>query len=279
MHEKRDSPLSISYYLRNPHGGAVRADGITSANTVGYTSQEVKAGQFYMVAVQFSDVGAADVANFNSFINTTCTPGEYGDGSDFSMGDAPQIQVLNANGLTYTKYYYISDAYDTEDNPVSGNCWADANGYIATSADQLALSKGFWFKSMTAGTITCSGQVSASSDIGNTVTADQFNIVANSYPVALDLNAPTSTNFTPGEYGDGSDFSMGNAPQVQVLNANGLTYTKYYYISDAYDSTDNPVAGNCWADANGYIATGTQVPVGQSFWVKSASAGTFTFGL
>ena len=259
--------------------GAVQADGISSANTVGYSGQSVVAGQFYMVGVQFADVGAADIANFNSLINTTCTPGEYGDGSDFTMGNAPQIQVLNSDGLSYTKYYYISDAYDSTDNPVAGNCWADANGYIATSADQLALSKGFWFKAMAAGTITCSGQVSASSDIGNTVTADQFNIVANPYPVALDLNAPTSANFTPGEYGDGSDFSMGNAPQIQVLNSDGLSYTKYYYISDAYDSTDNPVAGNCWADANGYIATGTQVPVGQSFWVKSASAGTFTFGL
>ena len=143
----------------------------------------------------------------------------------------------------------------------------------------MALSKGFWFKAMAAGSITCSGQVSATAEIGNTVTADQFNIVANPYPVALDLNAPTSTNFTPGEYGDGEDTTMGNAPQVQVLNAGGLSYTKYYYISDAYDAEDNPVAGNCWADVNGYIVTGTQVPVGQSFWVKSASAGTFTFGL
>ena len=280
MREKRDSPLSISYYPSNPHGGAVQADGITSANTVGYSGQEVKAGQFYMIAAQFADVGAAtDVANFNNFFATTCAPGEYGDGEDTTMGNAPQIQVLNPGGLSYTKYYYISDAYDSSDNPVEGNCWADVNGYIVSTEDVIALSKGFWFKAMAAGSITCSGQVSATAEIGNTVTADQFNIVANPYPVALDLNAPTSTNFTPGEYGDGEDTTMGNAPQVQVLNAGGLSYTKYYYISDAYDAEDNPVAGNCWADVNGYIVTGTQVPVGQSFWVKSASAGTFTFGL
>ena len=238
------------------------------------------AGQFYMVAVQFADVGAStDVADFNNFFATTCAAGEYGDGSDASMSNAPQIQVLRADGLTYTKYYYISDAYDSTDNPVSGNCWADQDGYIVTAADLQALSKGFWFKAMAAGSITCSGQVSTTAEIGNTVIANQFNIVANPYPLALDLNAPTSTNFAPGEYGDGSDASMSNAPQIQVLRADGLTYTKYYYINDAYDSTDNPVSGNCWADQDGYIATGTQVPVGQSFWVKSASAGTFTFGL
>ena len=112
------------------------------------------AGQFYMVAVQFADLQAStDVANFNSFINTTCAPGEYGDGSDFSMGNAPQIQVLNANGLTYTMYYYISDAYDSDDQPVSGNCWADANGYVATGT-QVPVGQSFWVKSASAGTFT-----------------------------------------------------------------------------------------------------------------------------
>ena len=262
------------------YSGAVQADGITSANTVGYSGQSVVAGQFYMVAVQFADVGAAtDVANFNNFFATTCAPGEYGDGSDGTMANAPQIQVLNSDGATYTKFYYINDAYDSNDTPVSGNCWADDNGYIVTAGDVIALSKGFWFKAMAAGTITASGQVSATSEIGNSPTANQFNIVANPYPVALGLNSAETASFTPGEYGDGSDGTMANAPQVQVLNSDGATYTKFYYINDAYDSNDNPVSGNCWADDNGYIATGTQVPVGQSFWVKSASAGTFTFSL
>ena len=233
-----------------------------------------------MVAVQFADVNAAmDVANFNNFFATTCTAGEYGDGTDPSMSNAPQIQVLQSNGLGYDKYFYICDAYDSSDNPVAGNCWADENGYIAAADDMLALSKGFWFKAMSAGTVTCSGQVSATAKIGNTVTANQFNIVGNPYPVALDLNGAKSENFIAGAYGDGTDPSMSAAPQIQVLQSNGLGYDKYFYINDAYDSTDNPVAGNCWADENGYITTGTQVPVGQSFWVKSESAGTFTFGL
>ena len=247
---------------------------------MGYSTQNVVAGQFYMVAAQFADVGAAtDVANFNNFFATTCTPGEYGDGSDTTMDNAPQIQVLNADGLSYTKYFYIKDAYDSNDNPVSGNCWADDNGYIITAGDVITLSKGFWFKAMAAGSVTCSGQVSATSEIENSPTANQFNIVANPYPVALGLNSVETANFTAGEYGDGSDTTMDGAPQIQLLNADGLSYTKYFYISDAYDSNDNPVSGNCWADDNGYIVTGTQVPVGQSFWVKSASAGTFTFSL
>ena len=253
---------------------------MASANIVGYSTQDVKADQFYMVAVQFADVQAAtDVANFNNFFATTCAPGEYGDGSDGTMNNAPQIQVLNSDGIGYTKYYYISDAYDSSDKPVDGNCWADSAGYIVTASDVIALSKGFWFKAMVAGTITASGQVSATSEIENSPAANQFNIVGNPFPVALGLNAAGTTGFTPGEYGDGSDGSMNNAPQIQLLNADGIGYTKFYYISDAYDSSDKPVDGNCWADSAGYIVTGTQIPVGQAFWVKSATAGTFTFGL
>ena len=273
-------PFQIPTYPPPPYGGAVQADGITSANTVGYTSQEVKAGQFYMVGVQFADVSAkADVANFNNFFATTCAPGEYGDGSDGTVGNAPQIQVLNASGIGYKKYYYISDAYDADDNPVDGNCWADDGGYIVSADDVMVLSKGFWFKAMADGTVTSAGQVSATSAIENTPTAKQFNIVANPYPTALSLNSAKTAGFAPGEYGDGSDGTVGNAPQIQVLNASGIGYTKYYYISDAYDTDDKSVEGNCWADDGGYIVTGAQIPAGQAFWVKSESAGTFTFSL
>ena len=252
---------------------------VTSANVVGYTTKEVKAGQFYMVGVQFSDVGAVDAAGFNNFFSTTCAPGAYGDGEDTTMGNAPQIQVLNASGVGYKRYYYIGDAYGADDQPVAGNCWADGDGYAVTDADMLPLSKGFWFRAMADGSVTCSGEVSATGEIGSAVTAGQFNIVANPYPVALSLNAPASVGFTPGAYGDGEDTTMGNAPQIQVLNASGVGYKRYYYIGDAYDADDQPVAGNCWADGDGYVATGTQVPVGQAFWVKSATAGTFNFSL
>ena len=278
MNEKRDSPLSISYYLRNPHGGAVQADGITSANTVGYSGTTINAGQWYLVAVQFADVSSStEVADFNSLLSTTCTPGEYGDGSDLTYGNAPMIQVLQADGLGYDFYYYISDADDGAGN-YTATAWVDAGGFNLTSADLQALSKGFWFKSATAGTLNCAGQVSALSEFERNVPGGQFEIVANPYPVALSLNAPTTSGFTPGEYGDGSDLTYGNAPMIQVLQADGLGYDFYYYISDADDGAGNYTATE-WVDAGGFNLTGTQVPVGQAFWIKSTTAGKFTFGL
>lgn len=68
------SPTPIPRYRPIPYGGAVQADGITSANTVGYSGATINADQWYMVGVQFADVASAtEVANFNSFISTTCT--------------------------------------------------------------------------------------------------------------------------------------------------------------------------------------------------------------
>ena len=278
MHEKRDSPLSISYYLRNPHGGAVQADGITSANTVGYSGATINAGQWYLVGVQFADVASkAETADFNSLVSTTCTPGAYGDGSDFTMGNAPMIQVLKANGTGYDFYYYINDADDGNGNYTATE-WVDDQGYNLSAAAAQALSKGFWFKSHTAGTLNCAGQVSALSSFERNVPGGQFEIVANPYPVALNLNAPTTSGFTPGAYGDGSDFTMGNAPMIQVLKANGTGYDFYYYINDADDGNGNYTATE-WVDDQGYNLTDTQVGVGAAFWIKSITAGKFMFSL
>lgn len=80
MRESFYTLFPIPTYPPPPYGGAVQADGITSANTVGYTSQEVKAGQFYMVGVQFADVKATDTVDLNTLLSTTCAPGEIGDG-------------------------------------------------------------------------------------------------------------------------------------------------------------------------------------------------------
>ena len=278
MHEKRDSPLSISYYLRNPHGGAVRADGITSANTVGYSGTTINAGQWYLVGVQFADVASkAETADFNSLVNTTCTPGVFGDGTDVTMGNAPMIQVLDAAGTGYAYYYYISDADDgTEVYNLTG--WVDGTGNLVGDDALMALSKGFWFKSATVGNLNCAGQVSAFASFERNVPAAQFEIVANPYPVALNLNAPAASGFTAGVFGDGTDVTMGNAPMIQVLDAAGTGYAYYYYIGDADDGTEvYNLTG--WVDGTGNLVTGTQVGVGAAFWIKSGTAGKFTFSL
>ena len=272
------SLFPIPNYLLSPYGGAVQADGITSANTVGYSGTTINADQWYMVGVQFADVQSAlETADFNSLLSTTCTPGAIGDFSDPTWGNAPMIQVLDSEGTGYSYFYYISDADDGNGN-YTETAWVDDQGFNLTPAAALALSKGFWFKSHTAGTLNCAGQVSALSTFTRNVPAGQFEIVANPYPVALSLNAPTTSGFTPGTIGDFSDPTWNNAPMIQVLDAEGTGYSYFYYINDADDGNGNYTATE-WVDDQGFNLTGTQVPVGQAFWIKSATAGTFTFGL
>lgn len=63
----------------------------------------VAADQFYMIGIQFADVGnAEEKADFNSFLSTTCTPGQIGDGSDSTWGNAPMIQMERPTHSTIT---------------------------------------------------------------------------------------------------------------------------------------------------------------------------------
>ena len=231
-----------------------------------------------MIGVQLADVaGNGTSADFNTFLSTTCTPGTYGDGSDGTMNNAPMIQVLQANGQAYNFYYLINDADDGNGN-YTATAWVDDGGFNLDSDDLLALSKGFWFKSATAGSVTCAGQVFAVNSFERDVPAGQFEIVANPYPTALALNNAGASGFTAGTYGDGSDGTMNNAPMIQVLQDNGQAYNFYYYIDDADDGNGNYVATE-WVDDGGFNLSGTQVPAGQAFWIKSETAGKFTFGL
>ena len=56
----------------------------------------------------------------------------------------------------------------------------------------------------------------------------------------------------------------------QIICDNGKCY--------ADDGNGNYTA-TAWVDDAGNNLTGTQVGVGQAFWIKSATAGKFTFGL
>ena len=49
-------------------------------------------------------------------------------------------------------YYYISDATDSNDDPVGYNCWADSDGYIL-EGNQVDVGASFWIKGNAAGTI------------------------------------------------------------------------------------------------------------------------------
>jgi len=252
--------------------GALGA-GIESANTVGYASKAVEAGKFYLIGVQFNDASSATkgTIDMNALIKLSdeITPGTY----DSSFAGAPEMQVLNAAGTGYNKYYYISDATDDNDDPLGYDCWADGDGYELKDADKLVVGKGFWFKSMVAGSITVKGEVKAEASDVVAFPANAFFIMSNPFPEGFSFANVTTTGITPSTY----DASFAGASEIQVLNAAATGYNKFYYISDATDTNDDPVGYNCWSDGDGYILEGNQVEAGASFWIKGNAAGTMGF--
>ena len=88
------------------------------------------------------------------------------------------------------------------------------------------------------------------------------------------------TTCAPGASGDGSDITWGNAPAIQVLKEDGSGYKYYFYISDAgIDGSDSdPWDATGWASLDdGLLVTGTQLEVGQAFWINSKTEGVLTF--
>ena len=258
------------------------ADGVESANVVGYQTVNVKAGQWYMVAAQFQGCAetTAQVA-LPDLITTTCTPGASGDFSDPTWNNAPAIQILNEEGTGYKYYFYINDAGidGSDSDPWSATGWASLDDGLLTNV-KVNLAKGFWFKAMTDGTITCSGQVCAADSFERAIPAGQWEIVSNPFPTAIGLADVVTTGFTPGASGDFSDPTWNNAPAIQILNNEGTGYKYYFYINDAgIDGSDSdPWSATGWASLDdGLLTTGTQLGVGQAFWINSKTAGTLTF--
>lgn len=247
--------------------GAMAA--VESANVVGYVKTPVTQGTYYMVGVPFEAVsGTAGEITFDDLIKLDGIEA-YEDGDE----DCPEIQVRVGNG--YSKYYYITDAWDENDDELGYDAWANG-GYECTDADIQSLGDGFWFKAPVAAagaSITTKGQVTDEVEISVSFPGGgSYNIIANPFPVGLCFADVTTTGITAKEDGDP------DSAEIQVRVGNG--YSKFYYITDAWDENDDELGFDAWADG-GYECVGVNVPAGASFWVRSFDngQGTITFSL
>lgn len=248
-------------------GAAIAA--VESPNIVGYTSQDVAAGKFAMVGVQFEGVNAQPM-----------TIGELVKGDflavpnndDAFLSTANQIQHWTGSG--YDLYYFLEDAWydDGSEDGAYKEGWADVYGEL--TADTLAPGDAAWFKATTgACTITVAGQV-YSGETEVTCVNGKFTMVANATPVPFCLNDSEKIEFENlVAVANNNDEFLSTAAQVQEWTGSG--YNLYYYISDAWydDGSEDGAYKEGWADVYGEY-TAELIPVGRGFWVK-ANTGTF----
>ena len=256
----------------NAYSGAV-AFGIESANVVGYAARGAAAlekGKFTMVTPNFCDIGSDTIK-----IATICTPtGVEACSYDDMRTDGAEIQVWT--GASYKMYYYINDAFDDENEDLTG--WAD-EGEIVDAV--VAPGNGFWFRYLKAdgANLTISGEVPDADSISKDVYNNKFNMTGNPYPTLLNLKKVTVTGIEPCGYDDMRSEGL----ELQVWT--GTSYKMYYYINDAFDDENDDLTG--WADEGEIVdVVGRDVTYG--FWVRkihksnasdSSKAGTITFTL
>ena len=206
---------------------------------VGYNQTSITGGRFYLCSTQFDTVSGTGAGM------RIC---------DLIDGEIPygsQIQILNADGATYSFYNYLEEVYDaSQDDFVPG--WGDGGEELAT--ETVAPGTAFWFKAAGNCSATIAGQILADSSKTLNIAGGQFSMIANPYPVAVNPNALTWTGLS---YGD----------QIQVLNDDGATYSFYNYLEEAYDaSEDDFVPG--WGDGGEEMVSSGVIPVGQGAWIK-----------
>ena len=239
---------------------------ITSANIVGYANGErtVPADGYYIGTMSFAGVAKDGMIAIKDILTTTAEPGDY----DTIGKGAPEMQILDDDGLSYTRYYYTSDAYDEDGNEVTG--WADKNDDLAYIEYEIGTAFWYWSRGSES-TITFPGQVDESASVTKDANKG-YALIGNAYPTAIKLTDVICSNITPGDY----DSIGKGAPEIQTLDADGLSYTRYYYTSDAYDKDGNEVTG--WADKNDDIAYDAVAPATAGFWLwnRGATDGTVT---
>ena len=240
------------------------ADGIESANVVGYTSDTITAKKFNMVCVPFEGTDG------DGFKLNQCLAGVNLIGSDdASTSDLIQIWDATLGGYENWFYYDVGDEWTGWwDELTALSLFEDVypNGLPAGSA--------FWYKSNAAatqnGTATLSGQVLDTATATFEVLRGKFNMVADAYPVALKLNDSNQVAWTGATGSD--DASTSDLIQIWDATLGGYENWFYYDVGDEWTGWwDELTALSLFEDV---YPDG--LAVGKPFWYKAyAGSGTF----
>ena len=237
---------------------------VVSSNVVGYNKIDL-ANTFSLVGLQFLDVGgdSKDIQNFTSDNNL---PGLDGEG-------AFQTELRLWTGTGYKTLNWLGPNDGTAlEAPELNSKWYDLDN-DGLAVGEIGAGEAAWIKipSGETASVTFSGEVPD----GATTNLDVrlgFTLLANPFPVAMNVQSVQLSNTIPGLDGDG-------AFQTELRRWTGTGYRTYGWLADGDGTALEAPELNCkWYDLDGDQVANFEFRVGEGFWIVSPkAAGTVTF--
>ncbi len=229
------------------------ADGVTSANTVGFNGMATAVANYNYAAAQFFSVG---------YTTTDINLITLDDGGSGAVGWGDSMVISGPLGNPAANYLY----YDKTMNPAgeaAGPFWGDdmmepvVVSFDAAEGFAIDNPNGYEFSIVTCGEVPVTNATLAASD--------NYTYTGNPFPASIDINAITLD--------DGNAGTVGWGDSMVIVGPLGNPEENYLY----YDKTMNPAgeaAGPFWGDASMEPVDVTFLP-GQAFAIDNPNGYEF----
>ena len=230
--------------------GAVQADGIASANVVGYQTKEILKDTYTMFGIQFQGTDGEGVKI-----------GDLAVSPKGGMSSAEADNILVWEEGVYTTYWFGTGW----DDPEWDNFWYDMDENIVNDTVTIKPGTACWYLRMgDATTLTVSGQVKLTATT-TTVLADTYTMFCNPYPTAITFGNLNVVNPKGG---------MSSAEADNILVWEEGVYTTYWFGT----GWEDPEWDNFWYDMDENIVTDTEIKAGVACWyLRIGDATTISF--
>ena len=198
---------------------------VTSANTVGYITDNITKANFNAVGISFTSVDGKGIQ-----LNDITGTGVFG---ALVPDDADQVRIWDPLTSTYENWYYYVDESDHQ-----WDGWYDLltqmKLFEEVHPEGLANGSSVWYLSANGshgGTATMAGAVDTAKSVTLTLTRGNFNQVANPFPVGFQLNNAEQVTW---ESATGA-LVPDDADQVRIWDPATSTYENWYLYVDESD--------------------------------------------
>ena len=222
----------------------VFADGVSSADVVGYASNNLRSGSIGLVP-QFAGVASAD----GSFDLQTITCSD-------NASDAVSFSILNDVGLNGDSYFWVN-WYDPDEDGETESCWVDGNFEKVTDYT-LQPGEALWVQAETTDQLFQSAGRVNTSDVAVQLRSGSI-LTGNPFPVTLDLQDITCSD------------NCSDAVSFSILNDIGLNGDSYFWV-DWYDPDEDGVTESCWVDGEFEKVKDFKVTPGMGLWVQAENS-------